>query len=109
MSKQLRIIGVSLLISAALLKECSIPFAKWVVQSYEFNAFIAAIKNISPTSPVLEMTAVFPAILILLCLGAGLLLAYVVDALFEKTLRSVLHKTYTLAVNTLQKAMAFKI
>lgn len=76
MSKKITITAIGLIITAGLLKVGAIPFAKWASANYEFFAFQFAINELNPVMhDVVNMSAVFPAIYIALCLGAGLLLA----------------------------------
>ena len=76
MTKNLSTTALGLIFGAALLKIWAIPFTKWASANYEFFAFQFAINKLNPViHDVVNMSAVFPAIYIALCLGAGLLLA----------------------------------
>lgn len=85
MTKNLSITALGLILGAALLKIWAIPFTKWASANYEFFAWQFANKNVHPVAyDVVNMSAVFPAIYISLCLGCGLLLAYLVSICFQK-------------------------
>ena len=85
MSKKITITALGLIITAGLLKVGAIPFTKWASANYEFFAFQFAIKELNPVMhEVVNMSAIFPAIYIAVCLGCGFLLACLVSSCFQK-------------------------
>lgn len=85
MQKSIGITAIGLIITAGLLKVGAIPFTKWASANYEFFAFQFAIKELNPVMhEVVNMSAIFPAIYIAVCLGCGLLLANTVSTCSQK-------------------------
>lgn len=85
MQKSIGITAIGLIITAGLLKVGAVPFAKWAASQYEFAAFLKAIYDLNPSMyDIINMSTIFPAIYISLCLGCSLLLAATVSTCFKK-------------------------